>query len=175
MINLRLKDISFRHSGEIEIQTAGKLVYLWESFVERITKLKTEKTGTICTEINVAKPLHYSSKLLENWVFWGVGDLNVNTLRPTSDLSKYLSNLNDPFSLTILVTNSTCFKSNKDTLIDPSKPRSFYKSHSFVTGLRNCHKLFVSVLRTSFEKLPLKFVTKWKKLSWEQFHSWFVL
>ena len=89
------------------------------------------------------------------------GDLNVNTLRPTSDLSKHLSDLNETFSLTNLVTDSTCFKSNKGTLIDlmlTNKPKSFYKSHSFVTGLSDYHKLVVSILRTSFQKLPPKFV-----------------
>ena len=37
-----------------------------------------------------------------------------------------------------------------------NKPKSFYKSHSFVTGLSECHKLIVSILRTSFQKLPPK-------------------
>ena len=66
------------------------------------------------------------------------GDLNINTLRATSDSSNHLSDLNDTFSLTNLVTDSTCFKSNKGSLIDlmlTNKPKSFYKSHSFVTGL----------------------------------------
>ena len=39
-----------------------------------------------------------------------------------------------------------------------NKPKSFYKSHSFVKGLSGCHKLIVSILRTSFQKLPPKFV-----------------
>ena len=81
------------------------------------------------------------------------GDLNINTLTPTSDSSNHLSDLNDLFSLTNLVTDSTCFKSNKGSLTDlmlTNKPKSFYKSHSFVTGF--------SILRTSFQKLPPKFV-----------------
>ena len=89
------------------------------------------------------------------------GDLNINALRPTSDSSNYLSDLNDTFSLTNLVTDSTCFKSNKGTLIDlmlTNKAKSFYKSHSFVTGLSDDHKLIVSILRTSLQKLPPKFV-----------------
>ena len=43
------------------------------------------------------------------------GHLNVNTLRPTSDSSYHLSDLSDTFSLTNLVTDSTCFKSDKGT------------------------------------------------------------
>ena len=53
------------------------------------------------------------------------------------------------------------FKSSKGALIDlilTNKPKSFYESHSFVTGLSDCHKLIVSILRTSFQKLPPKFV-----------------
>ena len=89
------------------------------------------------------------------------GDLNINTLRPTSDSSNHLSDLNDTFSLTNLVTDSTRFKSNKGTLIDlmlTNKPKSFYQSRSFVTDLSDCHKLIVSILRISFQKLPPKFV-----------------
>ena len=72
-----------------------------------------------------------------------------------------MSELKDTFSLTNLVTDPACFKSNKGTLIDvmlTNKLKSFYKSHSFVKGLSECHKLIVSIFRTSFEKLPPKFV-----------------
>ena len=66
-----------------------------------------------------------SSKLLKNSVFFEeiyvtlnkalneydnlllAGDLNINTWRPTSDSSNHLSDLNDTFSLTNLVTDST--------------------------------------------------------------------
>ena len=67
------------------------------------------------------------------------GDSNINTLRPTSDSSNHLSHLNDTFSFINLVSDSTCFKSNKSTL-------------------SNCHKLIMSIVRTSFQKLPPKFV-----------------
>ena len=87
--------------------------------------------------------------------------MNINTLRLNSDSSNHLSDLNDAFSLTNLGTDSACFKSNKGSVIDlmlTNKPKSFYKSHSFVTGLSDCHKLIVSFLRTSFQKLPSKFL-----------------
>ena len=82
-------------------------------------------------------------------------------MRPTSGSSNHLSDLNNAFSLTNLVIDSSCFKSNKGTLIGlmlTNKPKSFYKSHSFVTGLSDCHRLIVSILRSSFQKLPPKFV-----------------
>ena len=64
------------------------------------------------------------------------GNLNINILRPTSDSSNHLSDLDDTFSLTNLVTDSSCFKSNKDTLIDLllTNKLNFYKSHSFIIG-----------------------------------------
>ena len=82
-------------------------------------------------------------------------------MRPTSGSSNHLPDLTDTFSLINLVTDSSCFKSNKGTLVDlmlTNKSKSFYKSHSFVTGLSDCHRLIVSILRTSFQKLPPKFV-----------------
>ena len=85
--------------------------------------------------------------------------MNINTLRPTSESSNHLSDLNFTFSLTNLVTDSTCFKLNKGSLSDlmlTNKPKGFYKSHSFVTGLSDCHKLIVSILRASFQKLSPK-------------------
>ena len=114
------------------------------------------------------------------------GDLNINTLRPTSDWFNHWSDftlhkkcpntelflvrtflyldwirrftfeyrkirtrsnfafghfsrsVNDTFSLANLVTNSTRFKLNKATpiaLMLTNKPKSFYKSDSFVTSL----------------------------------------
>ena len=164
----------------------GKLVYLRKIFIaKRIQRFETEKAGTICIEITIAKkkwcilfayrPPNFSkteffeeisvtlNKALNKYDnLLLAGDLNINTLRPTSDSSNHLSDLNDTFSLTNLVTDSTCFRSNKGTLTDlmlTNKPKSFYKSHSFVTCLSDCHKLIVSIPRTSFQKLPHKFVT----------------
>ena len=57
IINLILKDISFRHSGEIETQRVGrKLFYLRRGFIaKRIPKFETEKVETFCIEITIAK------------------------------------------------------------------------------------------------------------------------
>ena len=156
------------------------LVYLREGFLaKRIPKFETEKAETIYIEITIAKkkwcilfayrPPNFSkteffeeisvtlNKALNKYDnLLLAGDLSINTLRPTSDLSNHLSDLNDTFSLTNLVTDSACFKSNKGTLIDlmlTNKPKRFYKSHSFVTGLSDCHKLIVSI-----QKPPPKFV-----------------
>ena len=106
--------------------------------MKRIPKFETKKAETICIEITSAK---------KKWCI----------------LFPYFL-----FSLTHLVTGSTCFKSNKGSLIDvllTNKPKSFYKFHSFVTGLSDCHKLIVSILRTSFQKFSPKFVWEQKKTS----------
>ena len=90
------------------------------------------------------------SKLLENQVLVEIlvklnKTLNKYNLLPAGD-----SNIN--------TLTSTSDSSNK--------PRSFYKSHRFVTGLSDCHKYFVGILRTSLQKLSPKYVTyrKPKKL-----------
>ena len=152
--------------------------------MKRIPKFETKKAENICIEITIAKkkwcilfayrPPNFSkteffeeingtlNKALNEYDnLLLAGHFNINTLRPTSDLPNHLSDLNDTFSLTNFVTDSTCFKSNKGSLIDvmlTNKPKSFYKSYSFATGLSDCHKLIVSILRTSFQKFPPKFV-----------------
>ena len=152
--------------------------------MKRIPKFEKKKAETICIEITSAKKklcilFPYHSPNFSKTEFFEeinltlnkvlseydnlllAGHFNINTLRPTSDLPNHLSDLNDTFSLTNFVTDSTCFKSNKGSLIDvllTNKPKSFYKFHSFVAGLSDYHKLIVSILRTSFQKFPPKFV-----------------
>ena len=162
----------------------GKLVYLREGFIAKRIIKKKKKTENFYIEITIAKkrwcilfaqrPPNFSkteffeetyvtlNKALNEYSNLLLAEnLNINTLRLNSDSSNHLSDLNDAFSLSNLGTDSTCFKSNKGSVIDlmlTNKPKSFYKSHSFVTGLSDCHKLIVSFLRTSFQKLPSKFL-----------------
>ena len=88
------------------------------------------------------------------------GDLNIDELRPCSDSSKnHLSDIKDIFSLTNLIKEPTCFKSQNSTLLDlilTNRPRSFMKSQNFKTGLSVCHKLVCSILKASFKQLPPK-------------------
>ena len=118
-----------------------KLVYLQEGFIaKRIPKFEMKKAKTIYTEITIAKKkwciclpsskismtLNKALNEYDNLLL--AGDLNINTLRPTSDSSNHLSDLNGTFSLTNLVIDSTCFKSNTSSLIDlmlNNKPKSF--------------------------------------------------
>ena len=98
-------------------------------------------------------------------------------MRPTPDSSNYLSDLNDTFSLTNLVVDFTCFKSNKGILIYfmlTSSPSSFYKSHGFVAVLSNWYKLAVSILRTWFHRNLYEDVIRDEKVPAEPFHETYI-
>ena len=90
------------------------------------------------------------------------GDLNIDNLKSYSESSEnHLPDMKDAFSLTNLIKEPTCFKSQNGTflvLILTNRPSSFMKSLSFETGLSDCHKLVCSILRASFKKLPPKIV-----------------
>ena len=51
---------------------------------------------------------------------------------------------------------ATCYKNpNKPSCIDlilKSSPRSFFSTETYFTGLSDCHKLFLSVFKTTFSK-----------------------
>ena len=73
-----------------------------------------------------------------------------------------MSDVKDVFNLTNLVKQPTCFKSQDGTLTNlmlTNRPRSFLKSQNFEIGVSDCHKLVVSILRASFEKLTRKIIT----------------
>ena len=92
--------------------------------VKRVSHLETEKADTTYLEITIAKkkwyilpsPIASKTKFLEKISvtlnkalnkydnLLSAGDLNINTLRPTSRWSNHLSDLNDTFSWTSLVT-----------------------------------------------------------------------
>ena len=98
-------------------------------------------------------------------------------MRPTPDSSNYLSDLNDTFSLTNLVVDFTCFKSNKGILIYfmlTSSPTSFYKSHSFVAVLSNWYELAVSILRTWFHRNLYEDIIRDGKVPAELFHETYI-
>ena len=105
---------------------------------EKMPKLETEKVENICNKITIAKrwcilfayrPPNFSktqffklisltrNKALNKYdSLLLTRDMNINTLRSTSDSSNHLSDLNKTSILSNLITDSTCFKSNKKTL-----------------------------------------------------------
>ena len=101
------------------------------------------------------------------------GDLNIDELKTGSDSSNHLPDAKDVFNLTNLVKKPTCFKSQDGTLIDltlTNRPRNFLKSRNFQIGLSDSHKLVVSILRTSFKRLPRKIMTYRDQKRFSQAH-----
>ena len=67
------------------------------------------------------------------------------------------------FNLSSLIKFPTCFKNPENPscidLILTNKPRSFQNSTIIETGLSDFHKLTVTVMKTSFRKMPPKVIT----------------
>ena len=84
------------------------------------------------------------------------------SLRLVRLITCHFSDVKDVFNLTNLVKKPTCFKLQDRTLIDlmlANRSKRFLKSQNFEIGLSDSHKLVVSILRVSFEKLPRKIMT----------------
>ena len=96
----------------------------------------------------------YSSKY-ENLLL--IGDFNSEPTEPAMDEFCEL------YNLTNLVKEPTCFKNpNNPSLIDlmlANHPRSFQDTSVIETGLSDCHKMTVTVLKVHFQKLPPKVIT----------------
>ena len=81
-------------------------------------------------------------------------DLNIDTLKNGAETSHYLSDLYDTYSLTNLVSISTCFKSLSGTSIDvflTNRTRRFHNTVITETGVSDHHKLITSFFRLHFE------------------------
>ena len=79
-------------------------------------------------------------------------------------MSRFIKSLvcYDVFTLSNLIKEPTCFKSQNSTLLDlilTNRPISFMKSQAFELGLSDCHKLVCTIRRASFKKLPSKIIT----------------
>ena len=164
----------------------GKRVFIKEGFIaKQMENFETINAETICLELTINKrkwcilfayrppntnkddffseisiSLNKIIDKYDNIVL--AGDLNIDDLKSYSESSQnHLSDMKDVFSLTNLIKEPTCFKSQNGILLDlilTNRPRNFMKSLSFETGLSDCHKLVCSILRASFKKLPPKIV-----------------
>ena len=162
----------------------GKIVFVRKGIISKqLSEFETKTAETICIELTIsnkkwcilfcyrppkfnknaffeeiATSLNKISNKYENILL--AGDLNID-FEENNAVSNHLSDLSDMFNFQNLVKEKTCFKSEKGTLIDlflTNKPRSFQKTQNFVTGISDCHKLIITVLRASFKKLPPKVV-----------------
>ena len=86
-----------------------------------------------------------------------MGYLNIYTLKRGVDTNHYLFDLYGTFSLTNLISSSTCFKSLSGTSIDlflTNRKKSFHNTAITETG--DHRKLITSFLRSHFEGIPPK-------------------
>ena len=75
--------------------------------------------------------------------------------------NSHFSDLKDTHNFSNLVKSATCFKSREGILLDvllTNKPKSFQKPFVCETGLSDCCKLFVTICRSIFTRLPSKVV-----------------
>ena len=162
----------------------GKIVYVKNDLIaKRIDSFEGKNGEFICLEITISKkkwcvvfayrpPRNINKNLFfkelsnnlnqitnkyENFML--IGDLNVDTLDKTKDTKNYFSEMCDTFSLTNLINGKTCFKSYEGTSVDvmlTNRPRSFYKTGIYETGISDHHKMILTLFRSHYAKLPPK-------------------
>ena len=102
----------------------------------------------------LSKSIYLNSSLYDNFIF--LGDFNT-TIKETS-----VKDFCDFYNLRSLINVPTCFKNyNNPTCIDlilTNRARSFQNSCTIETGLSDFHKMIVTVMKTTFRKLPPKVI-----------------
>ena len=83
-----------------------------------------------------------------------MGDFNVDIG------DKFMSDFCESYNLSSLIKESTCYKNPENPscidLILTNSPRSFQYSSAIETGLSDFHKMIVTVLKTTFQRIPAK-------------------
>ena len=85
------------------------------------------------------------------------GDLNIDVSGSKGLNDNHFSVLIDTFNLTNLVKTPNCFKTTKGTLLDvllTNRPNSFQKTSVCETGRSDCHKMVLTIFRSTFVRLP---------------------
>ena len=91
-----------------------------------------------------------------------LGDLNYNYLLDHHRHGKTLSEINDIFDMSCLLSNPTCCKGDQGTLLDvflTNRPTKFYKSTSVETGFSDFHHIIITVMKSSNHKPSPKYLT----------------
>ena len=87
------------------------------------------------------------------------GDLNINTFVENEELDDFL----DEFQGKNLVKDPTCFASVENPscldLFITNSYRSFQQTTTVSSGLSDCHKMVVTVLKTTFPKATPRVIT----------------
>ena len=117
----------------------------------------------------IEKNLDYYLPLYDNLIIFG--DFNCEMKEEA------LTNFCSLYNLMCLIKEPTCFKNaDKPSCIDlilTNRPKCFQNSSAFETGLSDFHKLTVTVLKTSFRKMPPKIIKyrSYKNFSPANFHQ----
>ena len=117
----------------------------------------------------VEKNLDHYLPYYDNVIIFG--DFNCEMTEET------LANFCSLYNLKCLIKEPTCFKNAENPscidLILTNRPRCFQNSSVIETGLSDFHKLTITVLKTSFRKMPPKIIKyrDYKKFSPENFHQ----
>ena len=94
--------------------------------------------------------------LFSIWTFIVMGDLNVEV--ENRDMEEFCKNYN----LKSLIPVPTCYKSPKNSLyidlILANSQRSFQSSCTIETGLSNFHRMTITIMKASFQKLKPKVI-----------------
>ena len=102
----------------------------------------------------LSKSIDLHSSLYDNFIF--LGDFNA-TIKEIS-----VNDFCDFYNFISLINVPTCFKNyNNPTciaLILTNRARSFQNSCTIETGLSDFHKMIVTVMKTTFRKLPPKVI-----------------
>ena len=103
---------------------------------------------------NLTKSLAVYSSNYENLII--LGDFNV------SIDNSYMAGFCDTYDLRSLITEPTCYKSPENStcidLILTNHPRSFQNSCEFETGLSDYHKITVTIMKASFQRLQPRII-----------------
>ena len=159
----------------------GKMVFIRQGLIsKRLETFETKIAETICIELTICKKkwcilFAYRppggnkdsffqeisiciSKIMTNYEnIFIAGDLNADTLN--SDSNNVFTDFIENFDLINLITQPTCFKSLKGTLLDvllTNRPKHFQKTFVCETGLSDHHKLVATFFKSTFSKLPPK-------------------
>ena len=88
-----------------------------------------------------------------------IGEFNIDIKRENSIAYNTLEEFCDTFNLTNLVKSETCFINNHKSAIDlilTNKPRSFQITNVTDTGVRDCHKLITTFMKSYIFRLKPK-------------------
>ena len=161
------------------IYGGGLMFFVRKDIPCELLSLENEPMEGFCVEINLRKTRwliccscnpsrsnidFHLEHLNQNLAFYSscyehfmiIGDFNVEANNST------MSVFSDTYNLKNLIKEPTCYKNpNKPSCIDlmlTNKPRSFKHSCVIKTGLSDFHRMIVTVMKATFEKLQPRVV-----------------